>query len=73
MRGTEFWNELENLELRMYRVLDQLQQVHAKIASTAQTADRLFTQLRCEDPSSFSGSSGDEARRDSLPDLHPTR
>jgi hypothetical protein len=56
MRDTEFWNELENLEVRMYRVLDQLQQVHAKIASTAQTADRLFNQLRCEGPSSIHAS-----------------
>lgn len=50
MRDTELWNELENLELRMYRVLTELQQVHAKIASTADTADRLFSQLRRVDP-----------------------
>jgi hypothetical protein len=62
MRDAEFWNELENLELRMYRVLDQLQQVHAKIASTAQTADRLFTQLQCEDPSPLSRGTGEETR-----------
>lgn len=54
MRDTEFWNELENLELRMYRVLTELQQVHAKIASTADTADRLFSQLRRVDPRSES-------------------
>jgi hypothetical protein len=54
MRDTEFWNELENLELRMYRVLTELQQVHAKIASTADTADRLFSQLRRVDSRSES-------------------
>ena len=62
MRHTEFWKELENLELRMNRVLGQLQQVHARIASTAQTADRLFNQLGCQGSSISRSSGGDEAR-----------
>jgi hypothetical protein len=48
MRDPEFWYELENIELRMSRVLDQLQQVHATISSTTQTAERLFSQLPFE-------------------------
>jgi hypothetical protein len=62
MRDTEFWKELENLELRMYRVLGQLQQVHARIASTAQTADKLFNQLACQGSPTSRSSGGDEAR-----------
>lgn len=48
MRDGELWDELENMRVRMYHVVDQLQQVHAKLASTAVTADRLFSRMSAE-------------------------
>jgi hypothetical protein len=43
--------ELENLRERMSSVLMQLQEVHAKISATADSADRLFAELRGESAS----------------------
>lgn len=43
-----FREELENLQGRMSSVLMQLQEVHAKISATAESADRLFAELRGE-------------------------
>jgi hypothetical protein len=40
--------ELENLQERMCSVLITLQEVHAKISATAETADRLFAEVRRE-------------------------
>ena len=40
--------ELEILQGRMSSVLMQLQEVHAKISATAESADRLFAELRDE-------------------------
>ncbi|HXU88689.1 MAG TPA: hypothetical protein VFQ62_07560 [Methylomirabilota bacterium] len=40
--------ELENLQERMCSVLITLQEVHAKISATAETADRLFAEVRGE-------------------------
>lgn len=44
----DFREELENLQGRMSSVLNQLQEVHAKISATAESADRLFAELRGE-------------------------
>jgi hypothetical protein len=49
--------ELETMQQRMCLLLDQLQQVHAKLASTAVTADRVFNQMSAEHAiSEFAGS-----------------
>ena len=45
MRDGDMWAELENLQQRMYQILDRLQQVHAKLATTAVTADRIFSEM----------------------------
>lgn len=45
MRDGDMWAELENLQQRMYEILDRLQQVHAKLATTAVTADRIFSEM----------------------------
>ena len=45
MHEGDAWAELEILQQRMYRVLDRLQQVHAKLASTAVTADRISSEM----------------------------
>ena len=48
MRDRDVWTELEAMQQRMCQVLEQLQQVHAKLASTAVTADRVFSQMSAE-------------------------
>jgi hypothetical protein len=48
----DFREELENLQGRMSSVLVQLQEVHAKISATAESADRLFAELRGENATS---------------------
>jgi hypothetical protein len=48
MRDRDVWTELETMQQRMCQVLEQLQQVHAKLASTAVTADRVFSQMSAE-------------------------
>jgi hypothetical protein len=48
MRDNDVWIQLENMQERMCHVLEQLQQVHAKLASTAITADRVFIQMSAE-------------------------
>ena len=45
MHDTALWEELENMQARMYHVVEQLQQVHARLAATAVTADRLFSRM----------------------------
>jgi hypothetical protein len=45
MPDSDIWIQLENMKQRMGHVLDQLQQVHARLASTAVTADRVSGQL----------------------------
>jgi hypothetical protein len=45
MPDSDIWIQLENMQERMCHVLDQLQEVHAKLASTAVTADRVFSQI----------------------------
>jgi hypothetical protein len=45
MRDGDMWAELENLQQRMHQILDRLQQVHAKLATTAVTADRIFSEM----------------------------
>jgi chaperonin cofactor prefoldin len=52
----DFREELENLQGRMSSVLAQLQQVHAKISATAESADRLFAELRGEGASTTDSS-----------------
>ena len=42
---TALWEEFENMQARMYHVVEQLQQVHARLAATAVTADRLFSRM----------------------------
>jgi hypothetical protein len=49
MRNGELCDELENMQIRMYQVLDQLQEVHAKLASTAITADRVLSRMNADD------------------------
>jgi hypothetical protein len=48
MHERDVWIELETMQQRMGHVLEQLQQVHAKLASTAVTADRVFNQMSVE-------------------------
>jgi chitinase len=46
----DFREELQNLQERMRSVLIKLQEVHAKISATADTADRLFAEVRGSSP-----------------------
>ena len=58
MRDSDVWIQLENMQERMCQVLEQLQQVHARLASTAVTADRVFSQMGAENAiSEFAASS----------------
>jgi len=58
MRDRDVWIELETMQQRMCQVLEQLQQVHARLASTAATADRVFSQMGAENAiSEFAASS----------------
>jgi len=57
----DFREELENLQGRMSSVLMQLQQVHAKISATAESADRLFAELRGEGASTTDSSTTDSS------------
>ena len=45
MRDGDMWAELENLQQRMDQILARLQQVHAKLATTAVTAERIFSEM----------------------------
>ena len=45
MPDSDIWIQLENMQQRLGHVLDQLQHVHARLASTAATADTMFGQL----------------------------
>jgi len=47
----DFREELEHLQGRMSSVLIKLQEVHAKISATAESADRLFAELHGESAS----------------------
>jgi len=57
MRDSDVWIQLENMQERMCQVLEQLQRVHAKLVSTAITADRVFSQMSADTRSSIAARS----------------